>query len=432
MSYAAGDRNGSFQSTRTRLVQRSVSNLADVNATFANNGPMGNEVCIVITPDPACCCTILQSIPSGPYVLSQSFGRDQGEFLKAGGQWCWPAWKNVSHVVSRQVFTFNARPKSCPTRDSVFVDVNLSINMCVANDFERVQSFVYTLGAERLDAYLAMQVEESIRTLVYGVTHDRVNDLRSEFANEMLRTLSSKLANLGIDVRNVKITDVSLPQELQQRLEATTAFKTRIKEEEKNHEHRLQQLANDQEQKMAGIHQKYSIKQQQLRAEFDRYEVNLEERMAQAESARKVQMESTYGRREVDVTKAKGQLATAAYEGRAKKDETVSSASIYAQKSIHEATVSSKSKIIDAEATEKLAKNKAASVIVSAESEGKAAEQQELGKKFAQKKRMAELDKVLAGSGRFLVDSKHGGADLIKSFTSVRADLAVDSSTMSR
>ena len=48
-------------------------------------------------------------------------------------------------------------------------------------------------GAERLDGYLYFQVEESIRTLVHSVTYDKVNDLRSEFSGEMLRTLQSKV-----------------------------------------------------------------------------------------------------------------------------------------------------------------------------------------------------------------------------------------------
>ena len=65
------------------------------------------------------------------------------------------------------------------------------------------------------------------------MTYDRVNDLRSDFAADMLRILQSKLTVMGVDVLNVKITDVALPQELQARLESTTSFGTRIAEQEK-------------------------------------------------------------------------------------------------------------------------------------------------------------------------------------------------------
>jgi hypothetical protein len=45
-------------------------------------------------------------------------------------------------------------PKSCPTRDMVFVDLNLSINFRIGPDIDRVQDFVFKMGAERLDGYL--------------------------------------------------------------------------------------------------------------------------------------------------------------------------------------------------------------------------------------------------------------------------------------
>lgn len=432
MDYLAGNNSGNLESFRTKLVQRSVLTLDDVNRTFADTGPYGNEICIVITPDPACCCTMLTSIPSGPFVLSQTCGRDDGDFKAAGGNWCLPAYKHISHVVSRQVFTFNAKPKSCPTRDSVFVDINLSINLAVGNDYDRVKSFVYHLGAERLDAYLVMQVEESIRTLVYGVDHSRVNDLRSEFATEMLRTLSSKLTPLGIDVRNVKITDVSLPKELQNRLEATTAFKTKIKEEEKNHEHRLQQISNDNEQKLAGINQKYAIKQQQLRAEQDRYEVSMDEKLSIAESQRKVNLEYADGERNINITKIKGEIDAASFEGRANKERIISTASIGAEKNLRDASVKSKAEIIEASSVESLAKNKAEEIIAVAEAQGKSAQKMEKKKIYQQKMTLASHDGELAAKTRIMLEGEEG-AKLIDSLISVRSGLAPEASkAMSR
>jgi hypothetical protein len=423
MAFHAGSAQGRLESLRTRLVQREVQSLDEVNSTFADNGPGGNEICIVITPKAAQCFTLLQQVPSGPYVLWQSFGADQGGFLVPGGHWCWPGWRTVSHIVSKQLFTFNAKPKKCPTRDSVFVDVNLSINLSIASDYERVKAFVFGLGAERLDAYLLMQVEESIRTLVYGVTHDRVNDLRSEFANEMLSTLQSKLSKLGVDVQNVKVTDVALPVELQKRLESTTAFKTRIIEAQKNHEHKLQQLANGHEQKMAEIHQKYSIELQQLNAEVDRYEVSMDEKLSMATSERKVDIERALGSREVAATKAKGEIAVAQYDGRAQKDAVVSSAAIDSEKKVRDATVDAKKRVVEAVATEKLSKNLAEARTAEASAQGKYAEKTIKKKQFEHKMKMNQLDAKMASQGRFLFDSSNGGTDVLKSFVSIREDV---------
>jgi regulator of protease activity HflC (stomatin/prohibitin superfamily) len=66
--------------------------------------------------------------------------------------------------------------------------------------------------------------------------HAKVNDLREEFALGMLATLNSKVSVYGVQIRNVKITDVKLPKILQQRLEKTTAFKTKMGEQEKSFE----------------------------------------------------------------------------------------------------------------------------------------------------------------------------------------------------
>ena len=70
------------------------------------------------------------------------------------------------------------------------------------------------------------------------------------------RTLQGKVSPFGVEVLNVKITDVFLPRELQERLEKTTAFATRIAEEEKNHNYAVQQLTNVHAQSMAAIKQK--------------------------------------------------------------------------------------------------------------------------------------------------------------------------------
>mgnify|MGYP004055819209 CR=1 FL=1 len=49
---------------------------------------------------------------------------------------------------------------------------------------------------------------------------------------------------MGIEVVGVKLTNVKLPMELQQRLEKTTSFKTRIEEDAKEHQHNVLKLEN--------------------------------------------------------------------------------------------------------------------------------------------------------------------------------------------
>ena len=129
--------------------------------------------------------------------------------------------------------------------NKVMVNVDLSLTFRIGPDADAARLFVYRLGAHRFDELLQSETEESIRGLVYGVTHDRVNDLREEFAQGMLATLNSKFSAYGIQIRNVKITDVKLPSILQDRLERTTAFKTKMDELEKTFENKVRVLEDE-------------------------------------------------------------------------------------------------------------------------------------------------------------------------------------------
>lgn len=60
-------------------------------------------------------------MPSGPNILWSNFGANQGK-LEPGMKTCWPVWNTVSSLVSKQVITYNAVPKKCPTKDMIFVD----------------------------------------------------------------------------------------------------------------------------------------------------------------------------------------------------------------------------------------------------------------------------------------------------------------------
>merc|ERR1711988_1294412 len=104
-----------------------------------------------------------------------------------------------------------APSRSVPTADNVMVDINLSLTFAIGPSFDDAVAFVYLLGCTRFDEFLAAEVEEGIRGLVYSVTHDRVNDLREEFAQGMLAGLAKKFLPFGVQIRNVKITEVKLP-----------------------------------------------------------------------------------------------------------------------------------------------------------------------------------------------------------------------------
>lgn len=146
---------------------------------------------------------------------------------------------------------------------------------------------------------MSAETEESIRGLVYSVTHDRVNDLREEFALGMLSTLNSKVNLYGVQIMNVKITDVKLPSDLQERLEKTTAFKTKMSEQEKIHENRVRVLEDEATRSIETIRKSNARKLQEIVANRKRYEI---ERREMEETARgKARVEEIRAMTEADI-----------------------------------------------------------------------------------------------------------------------------------
>ena len=363
---------------------------------------------------------LITSVPSGPYVLGQTCGRDTG-LVTPGANWCWWRWQQVAYVVSKQTVTYNAAAKDAPTKDSVFVNIDLSINLKIGPDAKRVKDFVYKMGAERLDAYLNFQVNESIRTLVYEVTHDRVNDLRSEFASNMMRDLQGKMGMFGVEVVNVKVTDVQLPRELQERLEKTTAFQTRLKEEAKNHEYTLLQLTNVSEQGLADSAQTFTLQKHKLDAQRGQYEVTMDgdERGAvraqgrDREGARRVRGRGDQGEgrdRGRAVQRARGEG-----EARVNDENRVRAPAARAQQA-------AKTRLKEAEATKNSSQDLARAREEQAAAEGDAATKREEKRRFEQRLKLAEIDAQLASKGRKVLSGDAGKA-LLGSFVAVRGAL---------
>ena len=79
----------------------------------------------------------------------------------------------------------------------------------------------------------------------------------------------------------------------------THAHTHRLEEEQKNHAFSLQQLLNTHAQKLASINQNVNIERAKLDAEATRYEIEMDEQTAKAESDRRVKTENARGQMQV-------------------------------------------------------------------------------------------------------------------------------------
>eukprot|EP00904_Undaria_pinnatifida_P009746 jgi/Undpi1/5901/HiC_scaffold_2.g01175.m1 len=297
----------------------------------------------------------------------------------------------------------NAPTYNVPTSDNVMVNVNLG------PDFNGARAFVYKLGPQRLDELLSSKV---------------VNDLREEFAGDMLDSLRAVLNTYGVQVMNVKITDVELPSALQQRLERTTAYKTKIEEHEKAHENRLTVIKDNAEQEMTTLRQTNLRRLQELNAEIQRFEIEMREMEELARGKANVDETNARAEAEVRITRARGSEEAAKIDAQKEAEARVRRAEIDAEASKSRAEKEAEVAILKSQAALVSASNKAKGMVAEAEAEMKAVEGLAEKRRFELEwKRLevkaaqnAKVMKLMASKGRKLI-SGEAGAKLMQELT---------------
>ncbi|EQC40578.1 hypothetical protein SDRG_02466 [Saprolegnia diclina VS20] len=188
----------------------------------------------------------------------------------------WPSYYRVSHIVTNHAVTYSAPVQRCATSDNVMNDIDISINFQV----DDAVKFIYLLGFNEL---ISQITEEAIR-LVHSVRHDQVDDLREVFAsgrkkdlnqkfiyllgfNELISQITEEAIRLVHSVRHDQVDDLreefasgrkkdlnqKLPEKLSGTLERTTAFKTKMEEQEKKQENDMRILVSEETQLLTAI-----------------------------------------------------------------------------------------------------------------------------------------------------------------------------------
>lgn len=400
----------------SKLVQMDISDPTKCYDTFdIYTGNNHTEIPIVLIPGRGCnlidCLIpgvrIGVSVPSGPYVLWQRWHEDQGE-LEPGVKWFWPFYNRISHIVSASAITYSAPARSCPTSDNVNVDVDLSLTFRIGPDVEAARKFVYRLGAVRMDEMLTAECEEGIRSLVYSVTHDKVNDLREEFATDVLGVLNEKFSKYGVQILNVKVTDVMLPDLLQRRLQETTAFKTKMGETEKVHENKVQVVKDRAILELETIRKENARKVREIQAETERFEIERRELELRAIGEARIQIVAEERVADVKLKSAQADEVISKIKARQKGESLLRNAEIACQRTKIEADEKAKVMTKDSEAELEVAKLKAVSMVTKEEVEMK-------GAAYLMEKRKYELEwsrlailKEVAGKGRKFISAERG------------------------
>lgn len=386
---------------KTKLVQRQVFSVSGSDAAF--NDLNNSEQAVVLVPwTTGFCCTPFFSVPTGPWVLWQSCGKNQG-ILTPGLKCCWMPWNQISHVVTKAAITYDAPTYNVPTADNVMVNVDISISFKIAGGNDAPADFVYKIGAGNFNEYLSSKVEEAVRGLVHGVTHNKVNDLRETFAISMLDNLRSKMVPFGVQMMNVKVTDVRLPPALQSRLENITGFQTKISEAEKMQETKKLLLENDALKKLEALRKDNALKLQNIMAECHRFETETQEMCERQRGRNAVAETNARAEAENRVRRAHGDKEVATAEGQQKAEELIRSTTIRAEASKVKADENYEIAVLASEARLAAARNTAEGMIAVAEAEAGAVQKLAVKRKFELEFRRLEIMRDIAASGRKVI-----------------------------
>jgi len=412
----------------SKCIQQHIEKPTDAASVF-NGVPNSQEICIVAIPKSThdmccgcCCCMPLMNVPSGFFILYQRWYKNQGE-LEPGVKCCWPFWYRISHIINKATITYSAPSVNVPTADNVFVHVNLSLTFSIGPGIEDASDFVYKLGTARFDEFLSCEVEEGIRGLVYSVTHDRVNDLREEFAQGMLASLSRKFKPYGVQIRNVKITETKLPVELATKLEETTTFRTRISEKAKKHENTIRVLADQASQELETIVRTNMRREQDLSAQCVRYQIEHQEKVDEMVGSARVQEIGAKSRMGVLIGQAKGDLEVATAEG--EKDAEVIRKNMQIECERRKVKIEEQAAVLILESEGKLraAENNAAALVAEAEAENNSTAGLEVKRKYELEWERLQILESLAKTGRRFI-SGTTGKEMMKEMVPTSSSMA--------
>ncbi|DAZ95485.1 TPA: hypothetical protein N0F65_001965 [Lagenidium giganteum] len=399
-------------STRyTHLVQKDITQPMDAMRHFNAKVEDGNIPIVLIPRYPMLFHFFLQ-IPSGVWVLKQKWNAHTG-MMDPGLKLFWPAWNRISHIVTKQAVTYSNPVKFCPTLDNVMVDIDISISFQIGPTEEDAVRFVYSLGAHRFDELLYSLTEEAIRGLVHSVRHDQVHDLREDFALGMKKDLNHKLSEYGVFIHNVKVTNVDLPKFLSNTLEETTAFKTKMEEQEKNHENRLRILLNEETQKLTALQKENDRAIQDLLAVKARAIIHRDEMRTTAEAKAQVTIAEHMSACDNRIKEAEGykQDAVATATAQAVKRKAMPLVELSnLQKDFEQYVNVAK---IKRDAVVKAAEREAAKIQANADAEANSAANLVEKRNYDYMKKKLELETKLAATVPMVISGKNGD-DLIR------------------
>ncbi|OQR92128.1 hypothetical protein ACHHYP_04066 [Achlya hypogyna] len=395
-------------SMRSIVVQKTIRKHMHAEHAFNAKTKDGSIPLVLVPKYPLLCDTFVR-IPSGMWVLYQKWNAHAG-ILEPGLKMFWPAYYRVSHIVTKHAVTYSAPVKRCATSDNVMIDIDISINFQVGPTSDDAVKFVYMLGAQRFNELISQVTEEAIRGLVHSVRHDQVHDLREEFASGMKKDLNAKMTAYGVVVHNVKVTNVELPLKLSRTLEHTTAFKTKMEEQEKKQENDMRILVNEETQLLTAIVKENDRRVKDLVALKERELIRREKLRFDAEAKMEVMCIDQRSACDAQVLKAAGQKDIAEASATTEATKLRNDAMVLLVKTQREYEQRVKAEEIKQQARIDAALKTAEGLLAAAEAEAKSAGPLALKRQFDYQTKKNAVETDLMSKTKMIISGENGEA----------------------
>lgn len=395
---------------KTVLQQKKIGDVSDALSHFQITNP--DQVPIVLIPEDRTCCSCYMMVPTGPHCILHRFGKDiNPEKLADAGLQITPPCNRIAYCVTRAACNYNAPVKSCPTADNVMVDCDLTLIFEIGPDPLDVKKFCYKLGARRFDEFLFAAVEEAIRHLIRTCIHTEVYELKGGSDPRVVETmveLNNKFNIFGVRFSSMAITDVRFKRELQETLQQTTEFKSKIQEQGKKQKNEMDAIQYRKEGEMQELDQQNRRIIQDLQAHRTRVEI--ERKKSQVEAVSKAEVAITKAKQDasVDETKAKSEKQVARAQGLRKKEEILAQIKALDDGTRIRVVQECKSQVIEAQSKRDAAEMISNALMLEAKAEQDAASSLKIKREHELRMAKLEVLQLMAQNNKIVISGDQG------------------------
>eukprot|EP01095_Lingulamoeba_sp_RSL-Kostka_P003638 TRINITY_DN1460_c0_g1_i1.p1 TRINITY_DN1460_c0_g1~~TRINITY_DN1460_c0_g1_i1.p1 ORF type:complete len:419 (-),score=127.59 TRINITY_DN1460_c0_g1_i1:235-1491(-) len=238
------NKNKKSSRPETNLVQLNIGSAKDGPRLFGTKTASGGTpiVLIPIRKNP-----FKITVPEGCHAIMSCRGASVGIYKP--GSYVLPPWYQISYLVTSHHIPYHFSVKECPTSDNVLITLEVDFLLHITDPEE----FVFSIGPENMEELLRATQAETVRGLVRGVNVDDAYDLRGVDSDEMLDTLNDKMNKYGVNVDQVTIANVTLPDDIAISMQTETTFYSRQRQREKTQEYEMQCAGNVNERKKLNL-----------------------------------------------------------------------------------------------------------------------------------------------------------------------------------